>query len=211
MSWKSLVLLLASLPPARAKCRRMSRAEQPLQKCVLYRHKEELPLDAAPFFDVYADGQMPDTFAELWLGDRLPFRAPLMEVGYARENLTLAHQICLAAAADTCDFLRPLEPRPAREYAPDAGAGQSGSAVYDERGGIYTSHPPFTTWQDEHPEGFWSDGRDGGTPQSDSAMTSSMGAEFVDPKALAEGDVRVEPPYDTTPSARTQGEYWPAT
>ena len=49
-----MALALAALP-ACGKCRRLEPKEKP-PGCVLYRHKEDLPLDAAPFFDLYADG-----------------------------------------------------------------------------------------------------------------------------------------------------------
>ena len=62
-----MALALAALP-ACGKCRRLEPKEKPLERCVLYRHKEDLPLDAAPFFDLYADGQEPDSFHNLWLG-----------------------------------------------------------------------------------------------------------------------------------------------
>ena len=61
-----MALALAALP-ACGKCRRLVPKEKP-PGCVLYRHKEDLPLDAAPFFDLYADGQEPDSFHNLWLG-----------------------------------------------------------------------------------------------------------------------------------------------
>ena len=64
--------------PACGKCRRLVPKEKP-PGCVLYRHKEDLPLDAAPFFDLYADGQEPDSFRNLWLRDELPYRAPLFQ------------------------------------------------------------------------------------------------------------------------------------
>ena len=47
---------LAALP-ACGKCRRLEPKEKSLERCVLYRYKEDLPLDAATFFDLYADGQ----------------------------------------------------------------------------------------------------------------------------------------------------------
>ena len=73
----ALALAALALPSCWCKCRKMVLAEMPLTKCVLYRHKEELPLDAAPFFDIYVDGQQPDSFAEVQLDKQLPFRAPL--------------------------------------------------------------------------------------------------------------------------------------
>ena len=73
----AMALALAALP-ACGKCRRLVPKEKP-PGCVLYRHKEDLPLDAAPFFDLYADGQEPDSFRNLWLRDELPYRAPLFQ------------------------------------------------------------------------------------------------------------------------------------
>ena len=43
-----------------SKCRTVPPTERPLDTCILYRHKEDLPLDGAPFFDIYADEQQPD-------------------------------------------------------------------------------------------------------------------------------------------------------
>ena len=92
-----------------SKCRTVPPTERPLDTCILYRHKEDLPLDGAPFFDIYADEQQPDSFARLWLRDQLPFRAPLLEMPTERTSLSLEHQICLVAAANACDFLAPFE------------------------------------------------------------------------------------------------------
>ena len=93
-----MALALAALP-ACGKCRRLEPKEKPLERCVLYRHKEDLPLDAAPFFDLYADGQEPDSFRNLWLRDELPYRAPLFQTeggipGTSEgHKLTLEHQL----------------------------------------------------------------------------------------------------------------------
>ena len=98
-----LAATLAAIP---GRCRHLQAKEKPLDRCVLYRHKDDLPVDSAPFFDLYADGQEPDTFRNLWLSDALPFRAPLVQseggIPGAVHNrlLTLEHQVCLVAAAD---------------------------------------------------------------------------------------------------------------
>ena len=80
-------LLGALLAFTDAACRPTTHIEKPLQKCVVYRHNENLPLDAAPFFDVYGEGQLPGTFVEMWLEKPLRFHAPLISVG-SDEHLT---------------------------------------------------------------------------------------------------------------------------
>jgi hypothetical protein len=167
-----MALALAALP-ACGKCRRLEPKEKPLERCVLYRHKEDLPLDAAPFFDLYSDGQAPDSFRNLWLRDELPYRAPLFQTeggipGTSEgHKLTLEHQICLVAAADLCSFLDPFSgstehqgysplTSDVREYQPDIPINQRRGPVFNERSPTYDWLPPFTQWQEKHPEGFWS-------------------------------------------------------
>ena len=88
------MLALAALP-ACGKCRRLEPKEKPLERCVLYRHKEDLPLDAAPFFDLYADGQEPDSFRNLWLRDELPYRAPLFQTEGGIPGTSEGHKLTL--------------------------------------------------------------------------------------------------------------------
>ncbi len=141
--------------------------------CVMYRHKETPPVDAAPFIEIYKEGQEPDTFAKASLEEMLPFRAQLLETA-ADRKLSLEHQICLAAASDTCGRLAPtggkggvatLQPNP--EPHPwsrglDAGTlqpflpGEDGP-LQQERAPTYLNLGPRTTWEDEHPIGFWRD------------------------------------------------------
>ena len=84
--------------PACGKCRRLVPKEKP-PGCVLYRHKEDLPLYAAPFFDLYADGQEPDSFHNLWLGTScrtaLLSSRPRLGIPGTSEGhkLTLEHQL----------------------------------------------------------------------------------------------------------------------
>lgn len=151
-------MFLATTPLA--KCRALSRHELPFDSCVIYRHKERLPDDAAPFFDLYADEQQPDTFLKRHLLDKLPFRTPLLETE-AFNTLTLEHQICLAAAADTCSFLKPFTDDarhhswgPPPETDPPGGRPRGGLA--DERGADYDGFSPRTQWQEDHVSGgFW--------------------------------------------------------
>lgn len=173
MSCAQLALFLVALllPTCQGKCRKVPPNERPLTKCVLYRHKEDLPLDAAPFFDLHAEGQLPDTFVELDLQTKLHFHAPLFEAENI-DMLTLEHQICLAAASDTCSFLDPfgkmgstptvhsgLSPQTAtdRPYLPDASILKGRGVMYAERAPTYDNFQPTTTFQEEHFDGFWTD------------------------------------------------------
>ena len=164
--------LTLAAPLLLGRCRELEPLEKPLQKCVLYRHKEDLPIDAAPFFDLYVEGQEPDTFRNTELTDALPFRAPLFQTeggidGTApNQRLTLEHQICLVAAADACDFLDPyrgsnehdgVSPLTAksREYAPDISISQGRGPMYHERVPTYEDFAPRTQWEQDHQDGFW--------------------------------------------------------
>ena len=46
-----MALALAALPPC-GKCRRLEPKEKPLERCVLYRHKEDLRTKEEPAFGV---------------------------------------------------------------------------------------------------------------------------------------------------------------
>ena len=47
----AMALALAALPPC-GKCRRLEPKEKPLERCVLYRHKEDLRTKEEPAFGV---------------------------------------------------------------------------------------------------------------------------------------------------------------
>ena len=165
-------MALALAPLLLGRCRELEELEKPLKKCVLYRHKEDLPIDAAPFFDLYVEGQEPDTFRNIWLTDALPFRAPLFQSEGGidgttpNQRLTLEHQICLVAAADACDFLDPYQganehegvsplTAKSREYAPDISISQGRGPIYHERVPTYEDFAPRTQWEQDHQDGFW--------------------------------------------------------